>query len=68
MILRKYCEMIGIKFKNDMLEWKVENVQWGTWRGFINNSWLKNAEQSTGFGKIIKKEERGANCISPIYI
>ncbi|CAG8499780.1 12089_t:CDS:2 [Dentiscutata erythropus] len=56
-VLRKYCEMIGIKFKNVMLDWKAENVQWGTWRGFINNSWLKNAEQSTGFGKIIKKED-----------
>ncbi|CAG8442811.1 442_t:CDS:2 [Cetraspora pellucida] len=63
-ILKKYCEMINVKFTKEMLEWKSERV--GIWDSKmsglyyvqdLNYLWHKNAMQSIGFDKTINNEE-----------
>ncbi|KAF0454379.1 branched-chain-amino-acid aminotransferase-like protein 1 [Gigaspora margarita] len=65
-VLRKYCEMINVKFKKEMLEWKAEKVEiWDNKKisslnhlpDFNYNLWHKNAMQSTRFEKLINNDE-----------
>ncbi|CAG8815658.1 21191_t:CDS:2, partial [Dentiscutata erythropus] len=59
-ILRKYCEMVNIEFKKEMLEWKKERLKiWNLKLSGpnIDYLWHKNAMQSTGFDKAINNEE-----------
>ncbi|GES91145.1 branched-chain-amino-acid aminotransferase-like protein 2 [Rhizophagus clarus] len=66
-VLRKYCEMIGVEFKEKMLRWKAEKIV-ECWNVKIPdlydvpdyyNIWYRSASESTGFNLINghKKEE-----------
>ncbi|GBC05946.1 hypothetical protein RclHR1_06520002 [Rhizophagus clarus] len=63
-VLRKYCEMIGMEFKKEMLEWKAEKIK--RWDVEIPdlyhvpelyNIWHKNASESTGFNLVSRNKE-----------
>ncbi|CAG8638271.1 9364_t:CDS:2, partial [Dentiscutata heterogama] len=58
-IMRKYCEMVNVEFKKEMLEWKAENVE--TWykKEMPSSYHLTdlNAMKSTGFDKAINNDE-----------
>ncbi|CAG8533098.1 19522_t:CDS:2 [Dentiscutata erythropus] len=63
-ILRKYCEMVNVEFKKEMLEWKAERVEiWDKKMSGLyhvpdlNYLWHKNAMQSTGFDKAANNNE-----------
>ncbi|RIB28637.1 hypothetical protein C2G38_2058714 [Gigaspora rosea] len=59
-ILRKYCEMVNIEFKKEMLEWKEERLKiWDIKLSDpdIDYLWHKNVIQSTGFDKSINNDE-----------
>lgn len=64
-ILRKYCEMVNVEFKNEMLEWKAKRVDtWDTKLSGLyhvpdlDDLWYKNAMQSTGFDKVVNNDEK----------
>ncbi|RIB22577.1 hypothetical protein C2G38_2173655 [Gigaspora rosea] len=60
-ILGKYCEMINVEFKKEMLNWKSVKVEPNLSILFnvpgIDDLWYKNAMQSTGFDKTINNDE-----------
>ncbi|RIB07033.1 hypothetical protein C2G38_2252882 [Gigaspora rosea] len=59
-ILRKYCEMVNVEFKKEMLEWKEErsNIWDLNLSGpNIDYLWHKNVMQSIGFDKSINNDE-----------
>ncbi|RIA90455.1 hypothetical protein C1645_737859 [Glomus cerebriforme] len=64
-ILRKYCEMVGVEFKKEMLEWKAEE-ELRFWDVNLPNIhylpdlykiWHKNAIKHTGFNETNKEEK-----------
>ncbi|RIB15698.1 hypothetical protein C2G38_2092678, partial [Gigaspora rosea] len=59
-IFGKYCEMVNVEFKKEMLEWKEERLKiWDLKLSGpdIDYLWHKNVIQSTGFDKSINCEE-----------
>ncbi|CAG8468189.1 517_t:CDS:2 [Acaulospora morrowiae] len=73
-ILRKYCEMVGVEFERGMLEWKAERVE--AWDANISSIpdvpglydiWHGNSSQSTGFNKSVKKEQREVDYPQYVY-
>ncbi|RIB17261.1 hypothetical protein C2G38_2088711, partial [Gigaspora rosea] len=59
-IFRKYCKMVNIEFKKEMLEWKEERLKiWDLKLSGpdIDYLWHKNVMQSTRFNKSINGEE-----------
>ncbi|KAF0520761.1 branched-chain-amino-acid aminotransferase-like protein 1 [Gigaspora margarita] len=59
-ILRKYCEMVNVEFKKEMLEWKEERLKiWDLKLSGpdIDYLWHKYVMQSTGFDKSINNDE-----------
>ncbi|CAG8541177.1 10601_t:CDS:2 [Dentiscutata erythropus] len=59
-VFRKYCEMVNIEFKKEMLEWKEERLKiWDLKLSGpdIDYLWHKNVMQSTGFDKSINGEK-----------
>ncbi|KAF0476758.1 branched-chain-amino-acid aminotransferase-like protein 1 [Gigaspora margarita] len=68
-ILRKYCGMVNVEFKKEMLEWKEERVK--IWDLKLSGSdldylWHKNAMQSTGFDKETNNYEE-MECPQHVY-
>ncbi|CAB4493200.1 uncharacterized protein OCT59_007716 [Rhizophagus irregularis] len=58
-VLRKYCEMVGVEFKKEMLAWKAEKIKrWDVKMADmyhvpdLYNIWHRNASQSTGFNSV----------------
>ncbi|CAG8676530.1 hypothetical protein C2G38_979631 [Gigaspora rosea] len=60
-ILKKYCEMINVEFKKEMLNWKSVKVEPTLATLFnvpgLDDVWFTNAMQSTGFDKTINNDE-----------
>ncbi|CAG8597170.1 15670_t:CDS:2 [Dentiscutata heterogama] len=61
-ILRKYCEIVNVEFKKEMLEWKAEKVEMWYKKEMPNlhhltDLWHENAMKSTGFDKAINNDE-----------
>ncbi|CAG8676377.1 22545_t:CDS:2, partial [Dentiscutata erythropus] len=59
-ILRKYCEMVNVEFKKEILKWKVGKLKMWDLKlpgPDIDYLWHKNAMQSTAFDKAINNDE-----------
>ncbi|CAG8455848.1 hypothetical protein C2G38_2033442 [Gigaspora rosea] len=60
-VLKKYCELINVEFKKEMLNWKSVKVEptLATQLSVpgLDDLWYKNAMQSTGFDKTITNDE-----------
>ncbi|CAG8811356.1 31676_t:CDS:2, partial [Racocetra persica] len=59
-ILRKYCEMVNVEFKKEILKWKEERSNIWDLKLLgpnIDYLWHKNIMQSTGFDKSISNDE-----------
>ncbi|CAG8612539.1 7215_t:CDS:2, partial [Scutellospora calospora] len=55
-VMKKYCEMIGEEFKEEMIHWESKNVnEWDTKNKHKEMAY--NAEHSTGFNKFTNKIE-----------
>ncbi|CAG8673061.1 7581_t:CDS:2, partial [Racocetra persica] len=59
-ILKKYCELIGEEFKEEMTHWEAKPVkEWGDANAGdgISKFMIHNAENSTGFNKFTDKHD-----------
>ncbi|KAF0525392.1 branched-chain-amino-acid aminotransferase-like protein 1 [Gigaspora margarita] len=57
-VLKKYCELIGEEFKEEMIHWEAKNInEWNGNNFTITKLMVYNAENSTGFNEFTKKYE-----------
>ncbi|CAG8837621.1 45073_t:CDS:2, partial [Gigaspora margarita] len=59
-ILKKYCELIGEEFKEEMIKWEAKSINEFRFKGTKNTLselMVHNAENSTGFNKFTNKYE-----------